>query len=140
METQDTQESSELILYTVMARYGAWRSSSKKFISEMGTYLFYRIVAYGVIERLLAIFVIRNKKYKISTGLLFFEINLTYLLKINFARDIRYDQKTKRTSGLVYFLAVFSYIQQCLLLKKYNRFSETRVQYITATCNRHLYI
>ena len=97
METQDTQESSELILYTVMARYGAWRSSSKKFISEMGTYLFYRIVAYGVIERLLAIFVIRNKKYKTSTGLLFSEINLTDLLKIHVARDIRYYQKTYKT-------------------------------------------
>ena len=128
VETQDTQESSELILYTVMARYGAWRSSSKKFISEMGTYLFYRIVAYGVIERLLAIFVIRNKKYKTSTGLLFFEINLTYLLKINVARDIRYDQKTyKPLLWPDLCLAVFSYIQQCLLLKRYNLFSETRV-------------
>ena len=85
----------------------------------MGTYLFYRIVAYGVIERLLAIFVIRNKKYKTSTGLLFFEINLTYLLKIHVARDIRYDQKTyKPHLWPDLCLAVFSYIQQCLLLKR----------------------
>ena len=73
-------------------------------------YTFYRIVAYGVIERLLAIFVIRNKKYKTSTGLLFFEINLTYLLKMYVARDIRYPWPTL-------FLAVFKYIQQFLSRK-----------------------
>ena len=68
--------------------------------------LFYRIVAYGVIERLLAIFVIRNKKYKTSTGLLFFEINLTDLLKIHVARNLCYYQKNsyaKRISHLLYF-------------------------------------
>ena len=84
----------------------------------MGTYLFYRIVAYGVIERLLAIFVIRNKKYKTSTGLLFFEINLTYLLKMYVARDIRYHQKTYTQYPLpTLFLAVFKYIQQFLSRK-----------------------
>ena len=36
--------------------------------------LFYGIVAYGVIERLFVISVIRNKKYKLKTGFLFSSI------------------------------------------------------------------
>ena len=95
----------------------------------MGTYLFYRIVAYGVIERLLAIFVIRNKKYKTSTGLLFFEINLTYLLKMYVARDIRYHQKTyTQNLSLTYFISSSIQIYSTIsITKRYNRFSETRV-------------
>ena len=72
----------------------------------MGTYLFYRIVAYGVIERLLAIFVIRNKKYKTSTGLLFFELNLTDRLKIRVTIAYyykTYTQEVKRIFDLVCF-------------------------------------